>query len=33
MRGAHHVLSLLTPYLPAGEREHLHMITARYGAA
>ena len=33
MRGAHHVLSLLTPYLAADQREHLRMITGRYGGA
>ena len=31
--GARHVLSLLMPYLPADEREHLRMITGSYRAA
>ena len=30
MRGAHHVLSLLTPYLAADQREHLGALAARY---
>ena len=29
-RGAYHVLSLLMPYLDAGEREHLHGLVAPY---
>jgi AcrR family transcriptional regulator len=30
LRGAFHVLSLLLPYLDAGEREHLHGLVGRY---
>jgi AcrR family transcriptional regulator len=30
LRGAFHVLSLLLPYLEAGEREHLHALVGRY---
>lgn len=33
MRGAHHVLSLLTPYLAADQREHLGALAARYAPA
>ena len=29
-RGAYHVLSLLMPYLEAGERDHLHGLVAPY---
>ena len=30
MRGAFHVLSLLLPYLEAGQREHLHALVGNY---
>jgi hypothetical protein len=30
LRGAFHVLSLLGPYLEAGQRAHLHTLTAGY---
>ena len=30
MRGAFHVLSLLLPYLEAGQREHLHQLVGNY---
>lgn len=30
LRGAYHVLSLLLPYLEAGQRDHLHALVARY---
>ena len=30
MRGAYHVLSLLLPYLGAGQREHLHALVGQY---
>jgi AcrR family transcriptional regulator len=30
MRGAHHVLNLLAPYLEAGQRQHLMQITGAY---
>ena len=30
LRGAFHVLSLLTPYLEPGEREHLQALAGRY---
>jgi AcrR family transcriptional regulator len=30
MRGAYHVLSLLLPYLEAGQREHLHALVGQY---
>jgi AcrR family transcriptional regulator len=30
LRGAYHVLSLLIPYLEAGQREHLHALVTRY---
>ena len=30
LRGAFHVLSLLTPYLETGQREHLHALATRY---
>ena len=30
VRGAFHVLSLLTPYLEAGQREHLHALLGPY---
>jgi AcrR family transcriptional regulator len=33
MRGAHHLLSLLMPYLEAAERTHLRALIARYVAA
>ena len=33
LRGAFHVLSLLSPYLAAPEREHLHALAARYAAS
>ena len=29
-RGAYHVLSLLMPYLDAGQREHLHALVGAY---
>ena len=32
VRGAFHVLSLLTPYLEAGQREHLHALLGPYNA-
>jgi AcrR family transcriptional regulator len=32
-RGAHHVLSLLQPYLEPAAREHLHALAGRYQAA
>ncbi len=32
MRGAHHVLNLLTPYLEAGQREHLLSLVGAYSA-
>jgi AcrR family transcriptional regulator len=30
LRGAFHVLTLLTPYLEPGQREHLHALASRY---
>jgi AcrR family transcriptional regulator len=30
LRGAFHVLSLVLPYLDAGQREHLHALAGRY---
>jgi len=30
LRGAFHVLSLLTPYLEASQREHLHTLVGSY---
>ena len=30
LRGAFHVLSLLLPYLDAGQRDHLHALAAEY---
>jgi len=30
LRGAFHVLNLLTPYLEADQREHLHALATRY---
>jgi AcrR family transcriptional regulator len=33
MRGAHHVLNLLAPYLESGQRLHLMQLTAAYQAA
>jgi hypothetical protein len=30
LRGAHHVLSLLTPYLEAGQRTHLQNLVGAY---
>lgn len=30
MRGAHHVLSLLAPYLEAGQRQHLMQLASSY---
>ncbi len=33
LRGAFHVLSLLLPYLDAGQREHLHTLVANYSKA
>ncbi|MDP2263014.1 MAG: TetR/AcrR family transcriptional regulator [Hydrogenophaga sp.] len=33
MRGAHHVLNLLAPYLESGQRLHLMQLTAAYHAA
>jgi len=30
MRGAHHVLNLLAPYLEAGQRQHLLQLTGAY---
>ena len=32
LRGAFHVLSLLAPYLEAGQREHLHALVGKYNA-
>jgi hypothetical protein len=32
MRGAWHVLNLLTPYLEAAQRQHLQHITGAYGS-
>jgi AcrR family transcriptional regulator len=32
MRGAHHLLCLLMPYLAAAERSHLQALAARYAA-
>ena len=32
MRGAFHVLSLLSPYLDTDAREHLHALAARYSS-
>ena len=32
MRGAHHLLCLLMPYLQPEERAHLHTLAARYAA-
>lgn len=32
LRGAHHVLSLLVPYLEPGERSHLQSLAAAYGS-
>jgi len=31
LRGAHHVLNLLAPYLEAGQRQHLLQLTGAYG--
>ncbi len=33
LRGAWHVLNLLTPYLEAAQRQHLQTITGAYGAS
>jgi hypothetical protein len=33
LRGAFHVLSLLSPYLDAEQREHLHALVANYSKA
>ena len=33
LRGAFHVLSLLSPYLETGQREHLHALAERYTTA
>ena len=33
MRGAHHVLSLLVPYLEQAERSHLQQLAAHYNSA
>jgi hypothetical protein len=33
LRGAHHVLHLLAPYLGAAQREHLLRLADAYGAA
>ena len=33
MRGAHHVLNLLMPYLEAGQRAHLLQLVSAYAAA
>ena len=33
LRGAFHVLTLLSPYLAPAEREHLHALAARYAAS
>jgi AcrR family transcriptional regulator len=33
LRGAFHVLSLLSPYLETGQREHLHALAGRYTTA
>ena len=30
LRGAHHTLSLLLPYLEASQREHLHTLVGNY---
>ena len=32
MRGAFHVLSLLSPYLETRQREHLHGLVGNYNA-
>ena len=32
MRGAHHVLNLLMPYLQAGQRTHLQQLAGAYGS-
>ncbi len=32
LRGAHHVLHLLVPYLEAGQRRHLRSLAGAYGA-
>jgi AcrR family transcriptional regulator len=32
LRGAHHVLNLLVPYLESGQREHLLALIGAYGA-
>ncbi len=32
LRGAHHVLHLLVPYLEAGQRRHLRTLAGAYGA-
>jgi len=31
LRGARHVLGLLTPYLEPGQRQHLLQLTGAYG--
>ena len=31
LRGAHHVLNLLAPYLEATQRQHLMTLTGAYG--
>ena len=31
MRGAHHVLNLLAPYLESSQRQHLIHLTSAYG--
>ena len=31
LRGAHHVLHLLVPYLEAGQRQHLLRLAGAYG--
>ncbi len=33
LRGAHHLLCLLMPYLEPAERAHLHVLAARYDTA
>ncbi len=33
LRGAHHVLSLLIPYLEQGQRAHLQQLVSAYGSA
>ncbi|MDB5868652.1 MAG: transcriptional regulator, TetR family [Polaromonas sp.] len=32
LRGAHHVLSLLAPYLQPGQRAHLQLLASAYGS-